>query len=250
MGKGHLGHRLNLTRKDEIGVMARTMDSFSEDLQKIAIGGMYRVAAGDVTISIRPRDDQDEIAPAIMQMITNLQTLINEAKSLSDAAIAGNLQARADVTKVLGALREILEGVNNTLEAICVPVEEAMRLSASYAHDNFADRMNASLRLEGDFVRFKEALNEIGTRSSVAIGTVKSEVEHLTAGMEETNASAEEVASGTGTLAQSSDKVRQLAERCNAGVEQILRAMEDLSQTFSSVAAKAESTSVSAQQTV
>ncbi|HPP77966.1 methyl-accepting chemotaxis protein [Methanospirillum sp.] len=250
MSRGHLGHRLNLVRKDEIGVMARAMDQFSEDLQKVAIGALYRVAAGDVTVPIRPRDDQDEIAPAIMQVIANLQTLITEAKALSDAALAGNLHARADVSKVEGAYREILEGINNALEAICDPVEEAMRLSASYAQGNFADAADERLRMEGEFVRFKDALNEIGIKTSVAIGEVKRAVEQLTAGMEETNASAEEVASGTSTLSESAQAVRNLAERCTSGVQQILRAMEDLSQTVSSVAAKAESASASAQQTV
>lgn len=250
MSLGHLGNRLAFTRKDEIGIMSQSMDLFSEDLQKTVIGGMNMIASGDLALKITPKDDRDEISPAMVKTVTTLQNLVKEAATLSDAAIAGDLKARGDVTRFEGGYRQILEGVNNTLEAIIVPVNEAMRLSGSYAQGNYTDRVNESLAMKGDFIMFKDALNQIGIQGSVAIGGVKKEVENLTAGMEETNASSEEVASTASTLAQSSNSVSMLAERSNNGVNQTLRAMEDLSNTVSSVASKAEQASSMAKQTV
>lgn len=250
MSLGHLGNRLSFTRKDEIGIMSQSMDSFSDDLQKTVIGGMNKIATGDLALKITPKDDRDEISPAMAKTVTALQNLVKETANLSDAAIDGDLKIRGDVTRFEGGYRQIVEGVNNTLEAIIVPVNEAMRLSGSYAQGNYTDRVNEALAMKGDFIRFKDALNQIGIQGSVAIGGVKREVENLTAGMEETNASSEEVASTTSTLAQSSNSVSMLAERSNNGVNQTLRAMEDLSNTVSSVASKAEQASTMAKQTV
>jgi methyl-accepting chemotaxis protein len=79
---------------------------------------------------------------------------------------------------------------------------------------------------------------------------MKKEVESLTAGMEETNASAGEVVSTTGMLAQSSNPVSLLADQSGNSIRQTLTAMEDLSRTVSAVALKAEEASGKAKQTV
>lgn len=250
MSLGHLTNRLSFSRKDEIGDMSRSMDSFTDDLQKTVIGVMNQIAAGNLSLKIAPKDDRDEMAPAMVKMITTLNDLVNEASRLSDAAIEGVLQTRGKADRFEGGYRQILEGVNKTLDAVIVPVNEAMRLSGSYARGDYTDRVTEKIIVKGDFITFKEALNQIGIQGSIAIGGVKSEIESLTGGMEETNASSEEVASSTGMLAQSASTVSNLAERSGNGIKQTLNAMEDLSNTVSSVASKAEQASALAKQTV
>ena len=44
---------------------------------------------------------------------------------LSDAAVAGNLSVRADITRHNGDFGKVIEGVNNTLDAITVPLNTA-----------------------------------------------------------------------------------------------------------------------------
>ena len=58
--KGHLGARLKLNRKDEIGEMARTMDSFADGQQKWIVGTMKKIADGDLTMDLKASDDKDE----------------------------------------------------------------------------------------------------------------------------------------------------------------------------------------------
>jgi methyl-accepting chemotaxis protein len=250
MALGHLSTRLHLHRKDEIGVLADAMDTFSEDLQMVVVAGIQKIAAGDLSLTVSPKDERDEISPAMVTMLDTLKGLVSEAQMLSDAAVAGELKTRGDATKFEGGYRQIVEGVNATLDSVIDPINEAMRLSGSYAKGDYTDRVSDQLSVKGDFIPFKEALNQIGIAGSSAIGGVKSEVESLTAGMEETNASAEEVASTTSMLAQSSNSVSVLAERSGSGIKQTLTAMEDLSNTVSSVATKAEQATSMAKQTV
>jgi methyl-accepting chemotaxis protein len=250
LGGGHLGIRLQYQRKDEIGDLARAIDHFADTLVNNLIAILKQVSVGDLSAMPVPQDDKDEIAPAVIKMIESLRGLVSEAKTLSQAAIDGKLSVRGDAEKFQGGYREVILGMNETFEGIVVPLNEAMRLAGSYAQGDFTDRVNDTIEMRGDFIRFKEALNQIGIQGGAAISGVKTEVESLSAGIEETNASAEEVASTTSMLAQSSNEVSQLAERSGTGIRQILTAMEDLSNTVSSVAAKAEQASMMAQQTV
>lgn len=250
MSLGHLGNRLNIIRKDEIGELARVMDTFSEDLQKNIVAALKRISVGDMAVSLLPKDDHDEITPAMIEMVDSIRGLITETKALSQAAIDGKLKTRGDAGRFQGGYREVVEGVNATLDSVIIPLNEAMRLSESYAQGDYSDRISENLSVKGDFITFKQALNQIGIAGSIAIGGVKNEIEGLTIGMEETNASAEEVASTTSMLAQSSNFVSVLADRSGSGLKQALTAMDDLSQTVSDVAAKAELASSMAKQTV
>ncbi|MFH0966328.1 MAG: hypothetical protein V1862_01405 [Methanobacteriota archaeon] len=127
------------------------------------------------------------------------------------------MKERGDSSGFFGAYQEIILGFNNMLDSVISPVNEAMRLIDSYATGNYTDRVSEQITVKGDFIVFKEGLNKIGIQGSEAIGGVKDEVESLTAGMEETNASAQEVASTTNMLAQGSSSVSVLAERSGEG---------------------------------
>ena len=56
---GHLTARLNLRRKDEIGVMSATMDEFADDLQTNVVGDIKKIANGEYIESFSaPVDDR------------------------------------------------------------------------------------------------------------------------------------------------------------------------------------------------
>jgi len=76
MAHGHLGMRLRLGRKDEIGVMADTMDMFADDMQNIVIGTMKKISEGDLSSKIDSKDPSDEIAVALKNTIEALHSLI------------------------------------------------------------------------------------------------------------------------------------------------------------------------------
>ncbi|MFH0968776.1 MAG: methyl-accepting chemotaxis protein [Methanobacteriota archaeon] len=251
LSRGHLGMRLSLTRKDEVGMMATTMDTYADHMQKDFVGTLHKIATGDKNILLlTAADDKDEISPAFNQTITTINSILEVVGSLIAGAQEGRLKDRGDSSEFVGSYQEIIVGINNMLDSMVTPVNEAMRLAGSYAKGDYTDKINDQLSMKGDFIPFKEALNQIGIAGSEAIGGVKNEIENLTGGMEETNASAQEVGSSTGMLAQSASNVSNLAERSGSGIKQTLTAMEDLSQTVSGVATKAEQASALAKQTV
>jgi methyl-accepting chemotaxis protein len=118
MTRGHLGMRLKIRRKDEIGLMAQSMDQFAEDLQKTVIGTMQQIAAGDLTAEIQSYDGQDEIRPALRTTIAALRRLAGDAKMLARAAAEGRFTTRAAVENYQGDYRLIVAGINATLDTI------------------------------------------------------------------------------------------------------------------------------------
>jgi methyl-accepting chemotaxis protein len=243
---------LNVTwvtpRKDEIGHMAVAFSQMVEGLrQKASVA--QAISKGDLGIYIKA-DSEDQLGQSMIIMKEVILTLVNEINAVNAKIVAGDINIRADTIKFNGEFLKVAEGINLLLDTIGVPLKEAMRLSGSYAQGIYTDQISPHLVMNDDFIPFKEALNQIGIQGSQAIGGVKNEIKSLSAGMKETNASAEVVASTASVLAQGASSVSTLAEKSGNGIKQTLTAMEDLSHTVSEVATKAEQASAMAKQTV
>jgi len=175
--------------------------------------------------------------------IDNINALVADANMLAKAAVEGKLKTRADATKHQGDYRKIVEGVNSTLDSVINPVNEALRMSIEFSKCNFSARVDENLHVEGDFIKFKDALNSIGIEVSKAVNLINQQVLDLASSAQEANASIEEVSSGAEQIAKNAAGVSNNAERGNEGITQVLRAMEDLNQTVTDVAQKAEKVS-------
>ena len=243
MGNGHLGNRLKLNRKDEIGDMAVVMDEFSDDLQVNVVGTMKKLAAGDLTAKVKPKDSQDEIGPALIQMTEAINAMAADAKMLAKAAEEGQVTVRADATKHQGDYRKIIEGVNNTLDFLVEPMKEAIRIAGQYAKQDFSIRFSDKLMVKGDMIKFKDALNNVGESISIAVTAVNKQTSDLSAGAEEAAASLNEVTTGANQIAMNAQKVNENAEKSSQGIAQVLKAMEDMSAAVEEVTSSMENVS-------
>ena len=92
------------------------------------------------------------------KMANSLSGLINDAKMLTTAATAGKLDTRADATKHKGAFKDIVVGVNGTLDAVIGPLNVAAeyvdRISKGDVPPKITDEYN------GDFNEIKNNLNQ------------------------------------------------------------------------------------------
>ena len=240
LSKGHLSVRLNFNRKDEIGEIAKTMDSYANGQQKWIIGTMKMIANGDLSRDLKAQDAQDEVVPAINTTTQSLRDLIAESNKLSIAAVEGKLSVRGDAEKFKGGYWEIIAGINKTFENVVLPLNEGMRVSQEYASGNFTARFDDSVKVRGDFKNFKISINNIGTEVSKSFSVINQQVGNLAASAEEANASVEEVSAGSAQVAKNASGVSVNAEKATEGIEQVQKAMEDLSRTIQDVATKSE----------
>jgi methyl-accepting chemotaxis protein len=157
MSRGHLGMRLKMSRRDEVGLMAQAMDEFAAFLQTEVIGAMQKIAGGDLAVEVKAKDDKDEIAPAITTTVESLRALVAEMRLLSESSVDGRLSTRGDLGHYQGAYREIVQGVNATLDAVIGP----LNLAAEYVDRIGKGDIPAVITEEyrGDFNELKVNLN-------------------------------------------------------------------------------------------
>jgi methyl-accepting chemotaxis protein len=206
---------------------------------------IVRISNGDLSDGenlrkVGKRSEADKVVPSFIRTFDALEGLTNDANMLTKAAVDGTLKVRADAQKHHGEYKKIVEGMNATLDAVVAPLREAMQMANEFAKCNFSARFDENLHMEGDFIRFKDALNNTGIEVSKAVNLINQQFTELASSAEEANASIEEISSGAEQIAKNAAGVSTNAEHGNEGITQVLRAMEDLNQTVTDVAQKAE----------
>ncbi len=157
MGLGHLSTRLNMHLNDEIGEMAIAMDNFADNLQTEVIAVINQISDGDVSTNIEIIDEQDEIKPALKKTIESIRGLIEEATMLARAGVAGKLSTRGDATAFKGGFKDIVVGVNNTLDAVVGPLHVAADYIDRIGQGQIPEKITTTYH--GDFNTLKNSIN-------------------------------------------------------------------------------------------
>ena len=157
MGLGHLSDRLNMKTNDEIGEMALAMDNFADNLQTEVIEVMKQISDGDVSADIEIIDNLDEIKPALKKTIESIRGLIDEATMLAQAGVAGELSTRGDIEAFKGGFKDIVVGVNNTLDAVVGPLHVASDYVDRIGKGQIPEKITTTYN--GDFNNLKNSIN-------------------------------------------------------------------------------------------
>ncbi|HVP93580.1 MAG TPA: methyl-accepting chemotaxis protein [Methanoregulaceae archaeon] len=232
--------------KTNVNLVRTRVNHVAESLERIGNGD---VSEYEDYKKIGRRSEHDKLVPGFIKTLGSLNALVNDANMLAKAAVEGRLETRADATKHLGEYRKVVEGVNATLDAVIQPVNEAIRIAEAYARCDFSVRVDEKLNVAGDFIKFKEALNQVGIEVSKAIMLINNQVGELMASAEEAQASLEEISSGSEQIARNAQMVNDNAVKGSEGIEQISKVMGDLSAAVEEVASSMESVANLAKET-
>jgi methyl-accepting chemotaxis protein len=118
-----------------------------------------KIAKGDVKqqIDYRSEDAIGVLADAFRTMIDAIGTLTADANMLSQAAVEGKLSTRADASKHQGDFRKIVQGVNDTLDAVIGPLNVAADCVDKISKGINPGKITATYN--GDFNAIKNNLN-------------------------------------------------------------------------------------------
>ena len=126
---------------------------------KQAVTAANSVANGDLDVNLTTtsKDETGILMHAFDLMIKSINNVITDTNNLSAAAIAGQLEVRADANKYKGAYKELIDGINKTLDAIIRPLnitaEYVDRISKGDIPPKITDIYN------GEFNEIKNNLN-------------------------------------------------------------------------------------------
>jgi methyl-accepting chemotaxis protein len=97
------------------------------------IAYVTRIANGDLAATMAKASDKDQIHEWLVLMKENIHALVKDTNMLAAAAINGRVGTRADASKHQGEYRKIIEGVNQTLEAVAAPLKATAENASTLA---------------------------------------------------------------------------------------------------------------------
>ena len=107
--------------------------------------------------SIGKRCEADQLIPSYTKSMENIQRLVDDARTMAEAAVAGRLDARVDITQHQGEYRSVVEGINDTLDAVIGPLNVAAEYIERIANGDIPPKVTDNYN--GDFNEIKNNLN-------------------------------------------------------------------------------------------
>jgi len=216
MSMGHLNTRMRLNRNDEIGLMAKTMDNFADDLQNNVVSAMKRISVGDLDMMIQPKDVHDEVSDALKNTVKTLRKLI-----IDDGGRVLNAAANKDLSQRLkreysGAFDKMKSDINSLVE-------------------NLGDAMG----------QVTEAVSQVTSASAQISQGAQSLAEganEQASSIEEVSSSIEEMSSMTKQNAESSNQAKALAAEAHTAATEGDESMKRMAEAINQIKASADNT--------
>jgi methyl-accepting chemotaxis protein len=187
----------------EAGASEEEIMRFSE-----ALGRLIQVDIGLVVTALT--DSRAAKIKALQE--EQSETMRNLVDEIAVAAKEGDLQKRTDPSRYSGDTRMFVEGMNEMLDAILTPVNEAQAVLERMAERDLSVRMEGEYK--GDHARIKEALN-------TAIQNLDESLSQVSAAAEQVSAASGEISSGSQSLAQSTSEQASTLEEVSSSMQEV-----------------------------
>jgi methyl-accepting chemotaxis protein len=187
---GHIDAEIRIKANDEFGDLVESLKQLIRRQKDLAYAA-NRLSQGDLSVEIPTHSSGDALGHAMLVMKERIHALVLEMQNLTQAALKGQLSYRADSSNHGGEFGAIVQGVNQTLDAIIGPINEASSVLEKVANRNLTARIEGEY--QGDLAKIKIALNKAVTNLDNALHQVMS-------GAEQVASAARHISSGSQSL--------------------------------------------------
>ena len=212
LARGELDVTLPAESGDEVGDLSRSFREMVTAQQGITKSATA-IAAGDVSVAIQPRSDKDVLGHAFVALRSTLDGLVKETSGLVAAAKAGDLSTRGNAAAFSGAYHHLVLGINETLDAVVDPINEALTVLEHAAARDLTKRVRSTF--SGDHARLADAAN-------LALG-------NLATALHEVEVATEQIAHASAQVAAGSQSLADVASAQAASMEEISAAVQEQS---------------------
>lgn len=235
--------RIN-ARGDELGEIGRAFNGLIE-AQKAKAEYARKIAVGDLSIRIKAASEKDVLGNSMIEMIKSLKNMNSEVVHLTRAAVDGELDIRADVSRHSGEYADIVKGINDLLDSVVEPINRAAEILEAAAAKDLTGRVSGEYKgrfahlmenINTTFESLDEALNRV-TDTVEAVSRASSEISEgsrtlaegaseQASALEEVSSSLEEMSSMTGQNADNANQAKALSVAARESAEKGKREME------------------------
>ncbi|WFN37792.1 methyl-accepting chemotaxis protein [Methanomicrobium antiquum] len=223
--------------------MDKEVEKVASDLEAIAAGRPQDIKldvgeADKYTKEIREKFV--EITSSIGSVGNTLQDLITDIDTLVQAGQNGDLGVKAESIKYQGVYTELVDNLNNLMNAVATPLNEAMKLSNQYAEGNFTARFSNDIIVKGDFDKFRNELNNIGISVSENLKVANEVTKQVAVNSSEVTRGTDEVAKAAESVAFTSQKAADLTKELFESIDEINHQISDLSASNEEIASTSQ----------
>ncbi|PYG84352.1 methyl-accepting chemotaxis protein [Ruminiclostridium sufflavum DSM 19573] len=207
------------------------------------------------------RSENDQLMPALSEMMSTIRSLIQDTGRLASAAINGDLEVRGNISRFEGGFSNIIEGMNCTMDAVAQPLKEIAAVMGEMEQGNLTVKMVGEY--EGAYTKVKDNINFTIQTFNNMMNEINNAAQQVTSGskqisdssialsqgateqassVEELTASLEEISSQTRLNAQSANQANELAENAkehavkgNSQMKDMLKAMEQINESSANI---------------
>jgi methyl-accepting chemotaxis protein len=190
---GDINVSVDAITKDELGDLERSFAIMIENIKGQALVA-EKIAEGDTSVVVTAKSENDVLSKSLIKVVDTVRDLVSEALMLSKAAIGGKLSTRGDAAKFNGGYKEIVAGVNATIDAVVKPINESSIVLAKLADGDLTTRMTGDF--QGDYAKMKDSINGLAGSFNSAISDVIMAVQATASASNQISASTEEMAAG------------------------------------------------------
>ncbi len=198
-----------------------------------------RISKGDIPPKITDtyNGDFNEIKNNLNTCIDAISAMVNDADLLVKAAVEGKLATRADASKHHGDYRKIVEGVNQTLDAVVKPIRAASLVLGKIAAKDLKARVEGEH--QGDFAQLKEDINRMAADLQDNIRHFGQNAQALASSSEEMSAVSQQMSGNAEETATQANVVSAASEQVSKNVSSVASASEQMQSSIREIAKNA-----------
>ena len=152
------------------------------------------------------------------QLRRNIKAVLADTDILIKAAEAGDLSARADADKHKGSFRTLVSGVNQILDGIVLPVNEAVAVLSEMEKGDLTRSVKGSYK--GQLEDFKNTVNNTVAKLSRTIAEVSATADNLGSASQQVSATAQTLSQGSSEQAGSIEETSASIEEMSSTIKQ------------------------------
>lgn len=145
-------------------------------------------------------------------VVAMMNNLLRETDTLVKAAVGGRLDTRAKADAFVGGWHQLVAGINQTLDAVLQPIQEAAAVLEKVANRDMSARVMGNY--QGDHAKIKNALNQ-------AVENLDKALAQVSEGASQVASASEQISSGSQALAQGANEQASALEEISSSLEEI-----------------------------
>jgi methyl-accepting chemotaxis protein len=217
---GHIEIIQDITAENRIKeYQEKEVEKLSDKLSKLAKGTIEKYEINEATEYTKSEYKNFKVIEKdFNETITIMNNLLKEIDKIVNAAADGELDTRADASIFDGGWNELVSGVNNTIDNIVKPMQEAAKTMSEIARKNMTARVEGNYK--GQLEDFKNDINDAAENLDKAMQQVRDAVEQVSSASDQVSSGSQQLAEGSNEQASSLEEVSSTLEEMSSMVQQ------------------------------